>query len=259
VSNIPINEFGKTAKSLSRNPLGIIALFIVLIYGVAGLVTAFSTSLTAPEKVPLLWFLVIFPVIVLVDFTWLVCNHSNKLYSPSDFRNEENYVRMQLNAVASLTAANSKSENNASDSDIESIVDVVRQSWPRENRYKEEWHKNILWVDDRPNNNIYERRAFESIGLSITIALSTQEALNLLNDNKYALIISDMSRQEGSRAGYVLLDTIRNNNIKTPFLIYSDSNLPQHQIETINHGGQGASNNPQELFRMAMKEIIAKD
>lgn len=36
-----IKSFGQTAKGLARNPLGIIALFIVLVYGVAGLVTAF--------------------------------------------------------------------------------------------------------------------------------------------------------------------------------------------------------------------------
>jgi hypothetical protein len=38
-------SFGETAKSLARNPLGIIALFIVLVYGLASLVTAFAGRL----------------------------------------------------------------------------------------------------------------------------------------------------------------------------------------------------------------------
>ena len=37
-----MENFGNTATKLSRNPLGIIALFIVLVYGIAGLVLGVS-------------------------------------------------------------------------------------------------------------------------------------------------------------------------------------------------------------------------
>ena len=62
----PLRDFGDTAKSLARNPLGIIALFIVLVYGFASLVTTFASSFTATERLPLIYFLVAFPVLVLV-------------------------------------------------------------------------------------------------------------------------------------------------------------------------------------------------
>lgn len=88
------------AKGLARNPLGIIALFIVLVYGFASLVTAFAGSFTHEERLPLVYFLVSFPVVVLVVFAWLVSSHSGKLFSPADFKNEENYVKMQLSAVS---------------------------------------------------------------------------------------------------------------------------------------------------------------
>lgn len=39
-----ITNFGNVAQKLARNPLGIIALFIVLVYGFAALVTGFSGS-----------------------------------------------------------------------------------------------------------------------------------------------------------------------------------------------------------------------
>ena len=68
----PTKEFGLIAKGLARNPLGIIALFIVLVYGFASLVTLFSSSLSVGERLPLVYFLVVFPVLVLVVFTWLV-------------------------------------------------------------------------------------------------------------------------------------------------------------------------------------------
>ena len=44
IMNDSLKTFGDTANTLSRNPLGIIALFIVLVYGFASLVTAFGSS-----------------------------------------------------------------------------------------------------------------------------------------------------------------------------------------------------------------------
>ncbi len=258
MSNNPISPFGDTAKGLAKNPLGIIALFIVLIYGLASLVTAFAGSLTASERLPLIWFLVIFPVIVLIVFAWLVSRHSGKLFAPSDFRDEENYVKMQMTAVASLVAASTKSDTPASETDIEKIVEAVRQALPAERQKSEDWHNHILWVDDRPNNNVYERRAFEAVGLRFTLTLSTNEALDLLKRNKYAAIISDMGRREGPREGYVLLDTLRREGNQTPFFIYAGSNLPEHKLEAFEHGAQGSTNNPEELFQMVMKAIVTR-
>lgn len=37
MTNDQTKKFGETAKSLARNPLGIIALFIVMVYGFAAL------------------------------------------------------------------------------------------------------------------------------------------------------------------------------------------------------------------------------
>ena len=87
-----VETFGKVAKSLARNPLGILALFLVLVYGLAALVTAFASSFTASERVPLIYFMVVFPVLVLIVFAWLVSKHSGKLFAPEDFQNEDNYV-----------------------------------------------------------------------------------------------------------------------------------------------------------------------
>jgi sugar phosphate permease len=53
----PIKEFGESAQGLSRNPLGIIALFLVLIYGFAALVVGFSSQLTNLERLFLVLFL----------------------------------------------------------------------------------------------------------------------------------------------------------------------------------------------------------
>lgn len=89
----PISNFLKSAQGLTRNPLGIIALFISLIYGMASIVLVFSSvELDSSQKWTLIIFLVVFPIIVLASFIFLVIKHHKKLYSPSDFRDDESFL-----------------------------------------------------------------------------------------------------------------------------------------------------------------------
>jgi hypothetical protein len=190
-------SFGETAKSLARNPLGIIALFIVMVYGFASLVTAFAGSFTATERLPLIYFLICFPILVLGVFAWLVSKHSGKLFAPSDFKNEDNYVKMQMAVVASLTAATAKSDTPASGAELHKIVDVVRAAGPAA-AGGDGWSNHILWVDDRPGNNVDLRQAFEGVGIRFTLALSTDEAFESLSLTKWAAIIGSSLFQVGS-------------------------------------------------------------
>lgn len=88
------HDFISNIKGLTKNPLGIIALFISMIYGFACLVL--STSLTnlhsENERLPLLWFIILFPLIILVAFIYLVVYHHEKLYAPSDFRDDGSFI-----------------------------------------------------------------------------------------------------------------------------------------------------------------------
>jgi CheY-like chemotaxis protein len=256
--NDHVKNFGETAKSLARNPLGIIALFIVLVYGLASMVTGFAGSFTPAERLPLIYFLVSFPVLVLLVFAWLVSKHSGKLFAPSDFKNEENYVKMQMDVVASLTAASAKGDATASEAELHKIVEVVQAAGPAALPTPDGWKDHVLWVDDRPENNTHERRAFEALGLRFTLALSTNEAFERLAQAKFAAIISDMGRQEGPREGYVLLDRLRKEGDRTPLFFYAASNAPEHKRQTREHGGQGCTNNPQELFEMVTRALIQR-
>jgi CheY-like chemotaxis protein len=251
-------SFSDTAKSLARNPLGIIALFIVLVYGFASLVTISAGSFSPSERLPLIYFLIAFPTLVLLVFAWLVSKHSGKLFAPSDFKDEENYVKMQMAVVASLTAATAKGDTPASEAQLHKIVESVRAAGPAAVSTGDGWRVHILWVDDRPENNTFERQAFEAMGLRFTLALSTDEAFERLSHAKYAAIISDMGRREGPREGYVLLDRLRKDGDRTPLFFYASSNAPEHKRETLEHGGQGCTNNAQELFEMVTRSVIQR-
>ena len=229
-----------------------------MVYGLAALVTGFAGSLTSAERLPLIYFLVTFPILILGVFSWLVSRHSGKLLIPSDFKYEENYIRMQMAAVASLTAATSKGQAPASEAELHKIVEVVRAAGPAHAGTSDGWRIHILWVDDRPENNTYERQAFEAMGLRFSLALSTDEAFERLSQNKYAAIISDMGRREGPREGYVLLDRLREEGDRTPLFFYATSNAAEHKRETREHGGHASTNNPQELFEVVTRAVIAR-
>ena len=115
----------------------------------------------------------------------------------------------------------------------------------------------VLWVDDKPMNNTYERKALEAIGIQFTISKSTEDALEKLKQKIYDVIISDMGRPPDQKAGYVLLEKIRGMGIKTPFIIYAGSKRPEHIAEARRRGAFGTTNDPQELFELviiALKE-----
>jgi len=87
-----IKEFSQTVQHSARNPLGIIALFLVLVYGMAALVVG-ASGLDPGQRQIIVWFLVIFPILVLAVFYRLVTKHHNKLYAPSDFADEANFMK----------------------------------------------------------------------------------------------------------------------------------------------------------------------
>ena len=81
-------------KDLVKNPIGIIALFISLIYGFANLLLGTTaSSLTPDERYPLIMFIVLFPVVVLGIYYLLVSRHHGKLYAPGDYKDDKSFLR----------------------------------------------------------------------------------------------------------------------------------------------------------------------
>jgi hypothetical protein len=89
----PMPPFENTAVKLSQGPLGIIALFIVLIHGFASLALGLAADIGETNQSILVWFLVSFPVVVFFVFAWLVSCHHLKLYPPQAFRDEAFFLR----------------------------------------------------------------------------------------------------------------------------------------------------------------------
>jgi CheY-like chemotaxis protein len=79
----------------------------------------------------------------------------------------------------------------------------------------------ILWVDDEPENNAYERRILRSFGVLIDPARSTDEALAMLRGGQYHAVISDMTRGGAPHAGLQLLEHMREEGLYRWFIIYA--------------------------------------
>lgn len=250
-------SFATAASGLSRSPLGIIALFIVLIYGFASLVTMFASSLQAGERTPLIYFLVLFPVAVLLVFAWLVSRHANKLYSPGEFKNEDNFVTV-VAALAAATTAHPKKVMAEPAFNLDAIAEGVRAIAAQTSAIATLRKRSILWVDDKPERNTYERRAFEGIGLECELALSTEEAASLLKRRHFAAVISDMKRKEGEFEGTKLLALLREGDSRTPFFIYSLSDPASFTKEVARLGGQGVTSDARELFQMVVSRVLGE-
>ncbi len=117
----------------------------------------------------------------------------------------------------------------------------------------------ILWVDDRPANNLRERSALLSLGMRVELALSTEEALVALEKKSFDVVISDMGRPPDPQAGYTLLKAMRERGDLTPFVIYAGSNALEHKQLARERGALGSTNSPQELLDLVLRAVERVD
>jgi DNA-binding NtrC family response regulator len=113
--------------------------------------------------------------------------------------------------------------------------------------------KKILWVDEQPSSVGLEIQRFEALAAAVTRRTDTETALKALATDKFDLVISDMGRPPDDRAGYPLPEKMRDLGQRTTFLIYSGSKKPEHVAKALKRGAQGATNDPEELLKLALE------
>lgn len=113
-----MENINKVATKLAKNPLGIIALFLVLIYSIACLTFSFSNNIDKSLIQYFVGFILVYPLIVLTAFYRLVTKHHTKLYAPEDFINPEHFIeciygdqQRELNKLQKHSIISSEPEN----------------------------------------------------------------------------------------------------------------------------------------------------
>lgn len=107
----------------------------------------------------------------------------------------------------------------------------------------------ILWVDDQPENNLWERTTFRFFGAEVEAAETTRSALAYLGSTRYDLIISDIARARVPDEGVRALPAIITRAPDTAIVFYVG------QLDAaagIPRGARGITNRPDELLHLAL-------
>jgi CheY-like chemotaxis protein len=117
--------------------------------------------------------------------------------------------------------------------------------------------QHILWVDDEPENNEWERRALESYGVRFALAHDTDEAIRLLSGkNGFAAVISDMGRPGDRNAGFTLLERLRESPERTqPYFIYTSAQAAKRATPASGPQPQGITADPDALVEMVVAAL----
>ncbi|TWX65521.1 hypothetical protein ESZ36_17090 [Colwellia demingiae] len=180
-----VTKFGETAKSLSKSPVSILALFIVLIYGFCTLVIMFGNGLDSLERKSILSFIFIYSTLLLLVFYRLVTSHHSKLFSPEDFKDPELFLKLSESLRGDLKGDISKEVINQ----INSRIGELEKRHESETyylrmlayKYQKSFKTAIVWANKllilEPTSEIYAHKAYCLCGLE-----QYEEALKTIND-----------------------------------------------------------------------------
>jgi CheY-like chemotaxis protein len=156
-------------------------------------------------------------------------------------------------AAAAVGAAEAKREHVTDGQEAPADARDIAEVLPDRRAQRRIAGSRVLWVDDHPRNNRYERQALEALGVLIDLSTSTDAALEMAAETPYALIISDMSRPPDSRAGYTLLDSLSFKRLRTPVVFYTGSQTKIQAAEALAHGAAGSTSSPRELISIVTR------
>lgn len=187
-----------STKGLTRNPLGIIALFVSLIYGFACLVlsTSISNLNSDCERLPLIWFIILFPIIILIAFIFLVVKHHEKLYAPGDFRGDDSFIQ---------TMDKAKSRDKI----LKDIKEL--KSAPESQNIVNRFDK----AESKVNDSLEQLESNTGLEQSVPIELNEEQLLNIYsNSEKWAIdelslrynVIFQRNVQVSTQEGTISLD-----------------------------------------------------
>jgi CheY-like chemotaxis protein len=110
----------------------------------------------------------------------------------------------------------------------------------------------VLWVDDHPENNFNEQVMFRQLRVRTQTAQSTEEALEILRNRQFDLVISDIARGDEATAGLRFLEQFRSENKTTPVIFYIGVLAPEKGVPA---QAFGITNRPDELLHLTLDAL----
>lgn len=117
--------------------------------------------------------------------------------------------------------------------------------------------RRVLWIDDHPENNVYEIQALHRKDVAVDQVTSTADGLNavLHATLPYDVVITDIGRKENGedrpQAGLEFIQRMRQADSKTPIFVYASAAAVGRLSEQITAAGaSGATSSATELLEM---------
>ena len=121
----------------------------------------------------------------------------------------------------------------------------------------------VLWVDDRPANNEYERQVLRPHGLVFDNVVSTSEAIEQLMNERYDLVITDLGRRTSSDrsndAGATFLQHPAVRSGGPPVLVYAGRWAVARRDELLRFGAADVTANREQLIETVLRILGRAD
>jgi CheY-like chemotaxis protein len=117
----------------------------------------------------------------------------------------------------------------------------------------------VLWVDDNPSNNEYERSLLRVDGIVFDSVVSTAEAIEQLRTSTYDLVITDLGRRWSSDrsqdAGRALLGSVVITDGGPPVVVYAGRQAVRQEAELLALGAFGVSQDREHLLTLVREAL----
>ena len=158
-----------------------------------------------------------------------------------DLREQLTALKAQVEAGAAAAPAQSAAQARAPSPISEGVPQLHR----------------VLWIDDHPENNVYEIQALQRKDVTVDQVRSTADGLNavLHATLPYDVVITDIGRKENGedrpQAGLEFIQQFRKEDVKTPVFVYaSAAAVGRLSGEITAAGASGATSSATELLEM---------
>ena len=113
----------------------------------------------------------------------------------------------------------------------------------------------LLWLDDHPAGNAWERALLRGFGTVITSVETTKSALACLDSESYDVVVSDMARPGDPKEGLAAIPEIRAYGGGIPLVFYIGNYDPAGGVPP---RASGITNRPDELVHLLLDVLERK-
>ncbi len=118
--------------------------------------------------------------------------------------------------------------------------------------------KRVLWVDDRPANNEYERKQLRPAGIVFDNVVSTDEALDQVASETYDLVITDLGRPASSdRSGTAGARFLEDPKVRSgpPVIVYASPQAMRQRDELMKGGALDVISDREQLLAAVLNVL----